>query len=392
MPSRRRVLAAVSGVATASLAGCNGPANIDRSRYSPGTDDGTGWPFPAFDPGASAYAEDAAAPRTDVTARWSVEATWPQGRPVVADDTLLYPERDALVALDAATGEERWRYTSGSDDSLQPTPAAIADGTAFVGTTTDGPGLVALALSDGSEQWTLETRGHVRAPVTLSPEGRWLFAGDGTGRVYQVDPGDGTVRHTRDVFAGVATLAYWRNLLVGTTGGEVYAFYDAGDRLQGLWRRKVGGKVTALAEREDTLAAATFGGPLYRLADGAHTGRSRWEFDRGTITLALAGDLVVGADGGGVIAVDGQEGTERWSVDGRYDAAPAVAGDTVYVGSEAGVEAYALETGPVDDRRRWRFRTESRVGTGLAVADGAVFALTTGAKSAPARVHALETP
>lgn len=151
------------------------------------------------------------------------------------------------------------------------------------------------------------------------------------------------------------------------------------------------------------LFVGTFGGPVYRLQDGAHVGSSRWEAEAGATHLTATGGDVVGNDGGGLRVFDARTGSAGWTREGRYGAAPAIAGDTVYFGGgEKGenghgfLAAYALSggsgVGPLKiGGERWRFEVASAVMEGVAVADGAVFAVTQNLGGAPSRVYALDS-
>lgn len=100
MPSRRRVLAGVGGAAATALAGC-----LDSPNFSPGSDADADWPMERYDAANTAFAPDAAAPRTGVRERWTFEAGGASGAPVVVDGTVYQPTMSALVALDSETGE-----------------------------------------------------------------------------------------------------------------------------------------------------------------------------------------------------------------------------------------------------------------------------------------------
>jgi len=356
--------------------------------------------MPAYDRGFSGYNPDAAAPRKGVTERWSTELSGlgPTSRPVVAAGRVLVPTAGALVALNLATGEERWRR--GREQPWTSAPA-VRDGTAYVGFA-DRSGLVALDVETGDEQWRIETRGSIETAPTFDAGPDTLYVGDDTGRIYRIDPASGEVTLRGEVFGPVTALAHHRSLLVGTESGEVYDLFPHHGEFTGLWRRKVDGWVTALAARDGAIFVGTFGGSVYRLQDGADVGTSRWEADRGAINLAATGGDVVGSDGAGLRTFDARTGTAGWEHEGHYGAAPAIAGDTVYVGGgEMGengngfVAAYALSggtgVGPLTvGGKRWRFTVESAVMEGVAVADGAVFAVTQSLREAPARVYALD--
>lgn len=356
----------------------------------------------AYDPGYSAFNPDAAAPRNDVTVRWETKLpARPTGRPIVAAGTVFLPTAAGLMAYALADGTKRWRV--GEDHSWPPSPI-VHDGTVYAGHSDQpGPTIRALDANDGSEIWSYDTRGDVRvSPVpVVDNDGHLhaLYAGDDTGRVYKFDPENGSVEHHTDLFGEVTQLAFRRYLLVGTGGGEIYALYDSGDRLQGLWRRKLGGKITAVTTRDAALFVATFGGPVYRLSDGAHAGRSRWTNERGASDLAATAQDIVASDDSGIRAYHYQTGEEQWQIDGGFNAAPAIAGDLLIagggnVGEHGGgfIAAYGMRGSLTDSilgRSRWTFETDEAVMEGVTVADGAVFAATQGADE-PARLYVLD--
>lgn len=356
--------------------------------------------MPAYDRGFSAYNPDAAAPRDGVTERWSTELSGlgPTARPVVAAGRVLVPTSGALVALDIKTGEELWRH--GEEQPWSSAPA-VRNGTVYVGFA-DERAFVALDIETGDEQWRIETRGSIKAAPTFDHDSDTLFLGDDTGRIYRIDAATGDVTLRGEVFGPVTALAHGSSLLVGTESGEVYELFVHHEEFTGLWRRKISGWVTTIATRDGDIYVGTFGGPVYRLQDGAEVGASQWEVEHGSTHLAATGRDVVGSDGGGLYTFDSRTGSTNWNRKGNYDAAPAIAGDTVYIGGgEKGedgtgfVEAYALSGGTGIDPltfggRRWRFSVESAVMEGVAIADGAVFAVTQGLEESPSRVYALD--
>lgn len=394
MPSRRQVLTGLGTAGSLGIAGCTG---VGDSAYTPGTDETTDWPMPAYDRGFAAFNPDAAAPRDGATERWSKEIPLPSARPVVAGDTVLVPTAQAVIALDLATGEERWRY--GQDQPWASGPV-VHGGTVYAGFA-DQSELVALDLATGAEQWQTGTDGDLAAAPTFDHGYDHLYAGDDTGRIYEIDATTGEITIRGEVFGPVTALAHGGMLLVGTGGGEVYSLFRDRDGFTGQWRRRVGGSVTSLAVAPDgAIFVGTFGGPLYRLQDGAHAGTSRWEAEQGATNLAATGGDVVGSGGAGLQQFDSRSGSAGWNREGRYDAAPAIAGDTVYVGGQNDdasgfVAAYALSGGtgiiPLTiSAKRWQFNVESGVTEGVAVADGAVFAVTQGGEQSQSQVYALD--
>jgi outer membrane protein assembly factor BamB len=386
----------------AALAGCR---TLDGDAPSPGTDDDTEWPNHGADTAGTAYVEDAAAPRDGATERWAVQVPWVSDRPVVAAGLVFLPAATALVAYDVSSGEELWRYSPPEHDQPWFHSPAVADGLVYA-TFREDDGAVALDPTDGRVRWRADV-GRVSAPPLPVGTGdaRRVVVGQRSGRVSLLD-GLGTVLWHEDLFGPVTTLhgetpSLGPTVYAGTEAGEVYCLYDSGDGPVGLWRRKIDGAVASMAVDGDVYASA-WGGKLYRLRDGLHTGRSAWTTEEGgtsTGGLVLADD-VYGKNLAGLSAVDPRTGDTAWTVHAgnEYDftAAPAAAGDTLYVGREAEVVAYKLNGGiGVGGTRieptRWHHELGSAPTEGLAVADGAVFAATAGTDEANPRLHALDS-
>ncbi|NHN61346.1 MULTISPECIES: PQQ-binding-like beta-propeller repeat protein [Halorussus] len=385
MPSSRRQFLAVAAAGSAALAGCTGRGDTDAS-FSPGTDDATEWRFPDYDRWSAAYSRDAVAPRTGVTERWQVEIPGANGRPVVADGTAFVPAIDGLVALDLTTGDELWSF-SPSDQSWACSPT-VHERTAYAGFA-DDDGVWALDAETGDVRWSVETRGSVQAAIVPSHNGKRVYAGDDTGRVYVVGVADGAVERSYDAVGEVTALATDRiTVVVGTNGGQVYELYDDGDAFYPLWRRRVAGGVQDLAiEDGGSVLVSVFGDHVYRLQNGSHAGTSRWRAAFTANDLLLAGSRVVGTNLSSTASIGLRDGEKRWSRSGGASCAPAAAGDTFYVGdeheddSEGGyLAAYPLggSDGLFSDgpKPRWKRDIPGTPTGGLTVADGALLAVT----------------
>lgn len=392
MPSRRSLLAASASVVAVGTAGCLGGGG-GAADASPGTDDDADWPLPDHDAGASSYAENAAAPRSNPSERFAVETSSPTDRPAVADGTVYLPTMSGLAAFDASDGTERWRFSTDEDGSEWVRSPAVHDGTVYV---TGELGLVALDASDGSERWRVEMPERVQAPVAAMRHWNALFVGDEAGNVYRVTP-DGDVEWRAEVFGPVTRVVVdtIAGAFVGTAGGEVYRLYDG----RGLWRKRVPGKVTALALGDGGGPyVGTFGGGVFRLQDGAHAGRPRWHAADGPLAhraFTLAGDGVFGSDMAGISRLDRRTGDRDWRLEGDHGSAPAAAGDTVYVGGDGAVTAYKLGGGVGTggsriDPRRWTRDLGGRSAGSVAVADGALFVPVFGGKDGRTELVALE--
>ena len=137
--------------------------------------------------------------------RWRAdhEVSWVNASPAVRDGVVYVGSSDGqfVQALDAATGEERWRTRTG----LVWSSPAIAGDVLYVG---DGAGRVlALARGDGRLLWSFRTGSSVlSSPV---PDGDALFVGSTDGAIYALRVSDGAPVH-RAVFLDSAYLkAAW---------------------------------------------------------------------------------------------------------------------------------------------------------------------------------------
>lgn len=140
-------------------------------------------------------------------------ATNPWGGATVSGDTVivtgstagLYHEqikgaKGEIVAFDLKTGAEKWRKdVPGGVTSC----AAVADGLAVV-TATDGK-VRAYAVADGERKWVYDAKAGMFAPPAVA--GGVAYAADLLGRVHAVDVKDGTPKWTLDLGADPATKA-----------------------------------------------------------------------------------------------------------------------------------------------------------------------------------------
>ncbi len=386
---RRRVLAGVAAGTAAGVAGCLGDSD---DQLTPGTDEETDWPAPRYDAHNTAYAPDAAGPRTEPTTRWTTDRGSPTGPPVVADGTVYLPGVEGLWALDTADGTRQWQFTRESATTAS-TPT-VHDGTVYVTEQTDRV-VYALDAADGSVLWQTPPELRVSAPPYLATgefvTRPWLFVGTERGRVHRLDPETGESTASVDLFGTLSTFVadrLGRRLFVGTTGGSVYAlssaFVDvAGEAFGESWRRKLDGHVDGLVPDEEGLFASTRAGPLACLSDTDGTTRWTLSAEVSTGPPVSTGGRVVSAGYERLRSARTFDGTVQWETDERFDgAAPVAAGDTVYAVDDAGtVAGFALGGGDqflADDapRRRWSFEIDDSFVPGMAVADGALFVAT----------------
>ena len=401
MPSRRQLLAGFGSAAAVGLSGCLG----DETDFSPGTDANADWPMPRYDPTNTAYNPDAKAPREGVRERWTYEGGMATGIPAVAGGTVFLPTAEALVALDSASGEEQWQFASSSQP--WPTGPVVHDGVVYT-TEIDEDSVYAVDANSGEKVWSLTDSGHVHSGVHLVSgehvQNPALYAGTENGELLRLDPKTGEVTSRTDLFGEISAIGYrLPNLHVGTSGGEVYSFYDPIDGTDGPregWRRKIGSAVESILPTGECVLVNTFGGPLRCLQSGAHAGTTRWTVDTKWANSAPvhAEYTVFTAGYEGLSALRDYDEKTKWRLDGRFDATgPVAAGDTLYVSSGGAVHAFALDGGTGAfghrfDAKRWSHPTPAGAVAGLAVADGALFAACEGSEESDVTLYCLESP
>lgn len=224
-------------------------------------------------------------------------------------------EAPAVLALDAGTGEERWRYDGfGEREAITSSPAS-ADGRVFVGG--DDGVLYALDAETGTVDWERAVGGHPDSSPAVV---------------------DGVVYHgTRDERGDTASRLL---ALDAGTGDTVWSYGVADVSLRNS---------SAVADGTVYLAASTTTA-CPAVADGD-----------GSCTSTSSGTLY---------AVDAESGAERWTVSVGTDTrpSPGVADGTVYVGCAGGVTAVST-----DGSRNWRVDFGEYVDSSPAVAGGRLF-------------------
>lgn len=394
---RRTVLAGIGTAAGAGLAGCTGR---DMPAFTPGTETDADWPLPRYDPGNAAYSPDAAAPRTGVQQRWTLEAATAAGPPAVVDGTVYQPLAAGLVALDAADGTEQWRFPP--DDQPWPAPPVVHDGIVIVGMQS-GDGLYGLDAATGEPVWEhpdLDVTGRPHLIAGQLVDEPVVYVGTEQGVVRRIEPATGAVTWRTDLFGAITAFGFRAaSLYVGTAGGEVYAYRNPAETESPgeLWRRKVGSRIREVVPTAQGLLVDTFGGPLQNLGTGAHAGVTQWRIDAARASRAPvhANGSVVTTGVDAIAAHPDFSPTVRWRVGGRYDAtAPVAAGDTLYVSSGDAVHAFPLDGGGLGGvlggRKRWSYPTPGAAVEGLAVGAGALFVAAEGRSDAQDVLYRLD--
>ncbi|MFH8384704.1 PQQ-binding-like beta-propeller repeat protein [Kitasatospora sp. NPDC018058] len=313
---------------------------------------------------------------------WSVRLPdRPSSAPAVCAGTVYQTAGQHCYALDALTGELRWRHHV--PDRLITTPAVAGDTVYLVGE--DGL-LRAVGTSDGVERWNTRV-GASSAPTVAD------------GVVYTVTTSVFTLRHTpsstlvatdartgrprwqqhlRDGSCSAATVAEGRVYVTGVKG-QLGAFrVEDGER---VWYDDNAERYLAFCApsvADGTVYIGTGAGLAH--AFDAATGKQRWGMEVGGSAIdrspAITDDLLlIGDFQTGVHALERATGIRRWYLPGPHGAsAVTVSGANAWVVSSARNRGL-LRIDPATGTVRWR-RTLDATASSPVYADGVVYVAT----------------
>lgn len=375
--SRRRLLEGVSTALTSSV--------VQRAsgRASPSKSD---WPQYRRDASNTGVAADRSAPSGELTERWSFETSGDRPPAPLAVDGTVYvgdgsgtvyaltdddgterwrtavgegvaaltasgasavfarTKRSPAVALDAETGDERWRLDAAESTYYQPT---FADGTVYAG----GSGVVhAVDARSGEREWSFEANTSL-VGVPAVADGTVYVTGKDTA-LFALDAESGAERwrHRQSQWIAAPPTVVEKRV-VAADGDRVLAF-DSETGTVDWTRRIVQAGTFGVAATRDTVyvgGATESGGSPNRinalsLADGASVWGSELPANPTTSPITVGDAVLVGCSDGRLHALDAATGTRRWRFEVGDDVfAPAFADGTLYLGSRRGV--HAIEEG-----------------------------------------------
>lgn len=320
--------------------------------------------------------------------------------PTVVDGVVYVGSNDGrLYALDAASGAERWRLQTQGRVASSP---AVAAGRVYV-LSYDGR-LHAADARTGASLWSFTTGGERRfahanlhgaepaAELMPDPYDFFLsspavvdgvvYFGSGDGHVYAVDASSGALRW-KFAAGGVvhaSPAVVDGTLYIGDFASRLYAIDTASGRER--WHFQAGTDPKIGNQQGFQASPVVVDGVVYVgcrdskfYALDAATGRERWSYsnkgswvigsavvDRGRVFFATS-------DTGLLHALDAATGTALQSVENRrwpMFSSPAIAGDTLYLGSHEGfLRAIDLR----GFTPAWAFETDGHRENGAALTD-----------------------
>lgn len=214
--------------------------------------------------------------------------------PTLYDGQIYVANVDNLVfALDAATGELRWRHAQRQDAAraaelqLFGAPSPTPAGDVVLTGHSDGT-LVALDAKDGEVRWQQRV-GEGRFPDLLAAPvvvgGAVLVAGY-TGPLVALDLETRAVRWRQDFGGAYAPLVVDGRIYLGGGDGQLRAVDAVTGELLWTWDSETGGALTAPVATEAGLLVGSAAGGLY-LLDRA-TGRQEWSLDEGQLLSGVS--------------------------------------------------------------------------------------------------------
>ena len=275
-----------------------------------------------------------------------------------------------VVAMDADTGKELWRFRAGPVESSP----LLVKGTLYFGSWDHS--VYAVDAKTGKKVWSYETPDKVNTSAAYG-DGTVFIAND-AGEVYGLGARSGKRRWkngaqsqfgSREFFYATPTFAYDR-VYVGNTDGTVYAFGAKTGKLR--WARPAGSYIySAAAAYDKTIYVGSYDGNLYAL--DAATGDVKWKFSApaaihaaptvmdGLVYFATCSSCGMSASrsvkrgANGTIAVSAKSGKEHWrSSQGKY-ASPVLADQRfTYLVGRSRVFALSGRKSPAKSSKRSR--------------------------------------
>lgn len=285
------------------------------------------------------------------------EWKWHTSTPTVAGETTFVPRYD-LEARDAATGALDWTF-----DSVQQSGGlggvTVADGTVFVLGKRGRPLVYAVDAATGEEEWrwspSRDAVGSIRSPPAVASGIVYLIDEDGT--VYAIDAETGNEEWRKPTWVRTSSspVVVDGTVYFGSRDNEATAL--RAEDGEPRWRTRLShGSRETVAVTPDAVFVAGTDGTVTRLTTA--DGTIEWERsfdDVGRLgSPTVAGDTVyVGSQSDGtVLALTAANGTEDWRVGtrsvlfGDYSRVgvidgPAVVNGVVYVATAPG-DVYAI--------------------------------------------------
>ncbi len=185
-----------------------------------------------------------------------------ESSPAMGDGVIVFgTDGGLIIAIDAATRKEKWRYDTGVSDILSS--PLIADGSVFVGSN-DG-NIYALNTTNGALKWKYSTGSNVQS--SPSYKDGTIFVGSRDSNLYAIDASTGNLKWKTQTSGFVDSSPAISNDVVyfGSRNNFIYGLDANTGKL--LWRNSTGQNdndyITSPAISGNMLYAVTHSGVVY---------------------------------------------------------------------------------------------------------------------------------
>jgi outer membrane protein assembly factor BamB len=332
------------------------------------------------------------------TLKWSFSTDGAvHSSPAVVDGTVYFGSQDYnLYALDTDTGAKKWEYRTGSWVESSP---AIVDGVVYFGS--NDSMLYALDAHTSEKIWDFKTQYPVRSSPAVA-EGMVYFGGDDY-YLYALDAAEGT--KVWDYYTGstvVSSPAIADGIVFSGTGSGFSYTLNALSGQRRLRFKTHYSVYTSPAVSDGTVYFVTTDGFIYAVDGMARTVWreheikhwwiqvwamlpwfpepppqsgllwSLWLGRGSTSSPVVTSDTLYLGFENKLLAIDLQSHEVSWEFEtgGLVRSSPAVAGSTVFVGSEDG-KLYAVDA--ATGEKLWDFLTGDKITSSPAVVNGVVY-------------------
>lgn len=287
-------------------------------------------------------------------------------QPIVADGTVFIANRAGfLYAVDAGTGQQRWRAELG-EYALRTTPT-WHEGHLYI-----VAGFSALALDGrtGETIWESVIRYAGTASPTIANGNVHIVSQEGWLYALALEDGSEVWKTTTDGISFGAPSVSEDQLVVGTDSGKVIGINTESGRQ--AWRRDFGSAVyTSPVISDDTVWVVTADGRLLGL--DLVSGSDRFALEATAELTVTAGEetVYVPSDDGGLYAIAVESGEVRWfaSAGGAVKAGPVQSHDQVVITGGNRIAGLNRQSG----EQIWYYLAGDSIEAPPAIVDGYVF-------------------
>ncbi len=273
---------------------------------------------------------------------WKYEANFSIRSLIYYDGKIIFAVGNDLAAVDASTGQELWKFSTGGN--VMSVPTVDNYGLAYFG---DNEGnFHALEAATGTLKWSFKIEDGINSSPIVHDG--YVYFGSSDGNLFSLDARTGVEKWHIDFHANFSAGASIVDGVIYISGGNLRTIAVTEATGKVLWESG--------ASNMNDYPPAFFDGALYvsgykylaRL--NIETGETVWKFDlkgRTSGALAVSGDTVyIGNWSGGMLhAVDAAAGTEKWSYNVPFDndGHLTIADGVLYFGA-SDKNLYAIDT------------------------------------------------